>query len=367
MISAPSAIQSPGRVKRWLGTAYVLVSASLLGCTLIGRLASAVPGWLVVLVMVLPLAFGSLTALGLLLWAWGAPGARRTVGALVLAGAWLWLSLFLPWRGGTDGDSVRILNWNVQRFWGVDNDRDASRSCVQETLARIQPDVLSLVEISKQDVIWLEKRLGLKCAHTNALIKGPSDADDTARSGLAVCVPIDGLKLTRSWPHRLTADAPQHAQFAEIEGVQGRFNVMAIYLPTYEEVRDAVVQLRAGESGALGVLAGVSEVSRTQIALAEGLIQHVEARFADPTILAGDFNITRDFATHRRLRRTLADTWERVGFGFGGTRAFGGFEPRVDFIYADRRFRILGAEIFEAPCSDHKPTLAEVALEKQKG
>ena len=367
MTTDPLHPQGPGRVKRGLGGVYVLVSAALLSCALVGRLATAAPGWLVVLMMVLPFAFGILSAAGLVLWFWGAPHARRTFLALVLACSCLWFSLFLPWRGAPDDESVRVLNWNVQRFWGVESDRAASRECVQDTLERIQPDVVSLVEISKQDVTWVERSLGLTCAHTNTLIRQPADEDATDRSGLAVCVRAGQLALTRSWPHRLTLDAPEHAQFAEIESAQGRFNVMAVYLPTYEDVREAVVRLRTGERGAFGALMSVSEVSRTQIALAEGLIEHVETRFADPTILAGDFNITRDFATHRRLRRSLVDTWERAGFGFGGTRAFGGFEPRVDFIYADRRFEVLDAEIFEAPCSDHQPILAEVALEKHKG
>ncbi len=353
--------KTQGRIKRSLSGCYLFACAALLLCTVVGRVATAAPGWLVVLVMVLPYAYAAAIGFGWALFLTGAHAARRGAVCLMFGGVWLWGGLLLPIQDDAD-DALRVLTWNVQRFWGVNDDPDASRACFREAMDALEPDALALVELSRSDADWLQEELGMRCAHTPIEMNASGDA--MTRSGLAVCLANNRLTLTDAWPHRLSEGATDHAQFAEIESPLGRFNVMAVYLPTYEEVREAVVSLREGQKNSYQALVGISEVSKRQSALAEGLIRHVETRFEDPTILAGDFNISRDFAVHKRLRESLVDTWERAGFGFGGTRAFGGFQPRVDFIYADKRFRIIDSEIPSAACSDHAPVLAELSLAK---
>jgi|GEM_PF-3061086 len=355
--------KTQARIKRSLSGGYLFACAALLLCTVVGRVATAAPGWLVVLVMVLPYAYAAAFGFGLTLYILGVRAVGRGAACIAIASAWLWGGLLLPIQDEAD-DVFRVLTWNVQRFWGVNDDPGASRSCFREAVDALQPDALALVELSRSDADWLQEELGMRCAHTPIEMNSAGDA--MTRSGLAVCLADKRLTLTDAWPHRLSGDAADHAQFAEIDSPLGRFNVMAVYLPTYEEVREAVVSLREGEKNSYQALLGISEVSKRQSALAEGLIRHVETRFEDPTILAGDFNITRDFAVHKRLRKSLVDTWERAGFGFGGTRAFGGFHPRVDFIYADKRFRIIDSDIPSATCSDHAPVMAEVSLPKAK-
>ncbi len=92
------------------------------------------------------------------------------------------------------------------------------------------------------------------------------------------------------------------------------------------------------------------------------LVERV-ARFRDPTVLAGDFNSTRDTALHTDLRRHLADTWERGGHGFGGTVRFLGLVPlRVDHVYASRGIAVKEAVVLDAGCSDHRPLLTTLAI-----
>ena len=55
-------------------------------------------------------------------------------------------------------------------------------------------------------------------------------------------------------------------------------------------------------------------VQRAQSDQAIALL-HRMGRLKDPTLVAGDFNSTRDAALHVGLRRHLTDTWERAGLG----------------------------------------------------
>jgi endonuclease/exonuclease/phosphatase (EEP) superfamily protein YafD len=88
----------------------------------------------------------------------------------------------------------------------------------------------------------------------------------------------------------------------------------------------------------------------------------------DPTIIAGDFNSTRDTAIHAGLRKQLVDTWGRAGRGFGGTTMFLGWLPlRVDYVYVTPDIAVHSARVVEADCSDHQGVVADLALRPVDG
>jgi len=134
---------------------------------------------------------------------------------------------------------------------------------------------------------------------------------------------------------------------AELVGPGGALNVLTIHLTPHRSPR--------------GALRG-SDAVRGQADQAAALIDRA-ARFRDPTVLAGDFNSTRDFYLHRALRERYADAWERGGLGFGATTHALGLVPlRVDFLYADPRLAVSRAAIPGEGCSDHRPVVASLVI-----
>lgn len=86
-------------------------------------------------------------------------------------------------------------------------------------------------------------------------------------------------------------------------------------------------------------------------------------RFKDPTIIAGDFNSTRDSALHVKLRQHLMDTWAKAGFGIGATRYWADLLPlRIDYIYVTNSFEVHSSNTISSDCSDHLPLVSTVSL-----
>jgi endonuclease/exonuclease/phosphatase (EEP) superfamily protein YafD len=130
------------------------------------------------------------------------------------------------------------------------------------------------------------------------------------------------------------------------------FNLLGVHLHPYELSMGRWIDLsRRGEA-----------VQRAQSDQSAALLERM-GRLDDPTLVAGDFNSTRDAALHVGLRQTLTDTWERGGLGFGGTVRLLGWAPlRVDYSYASGEFAVIKSRVVEAGCSDHRPVVSDLVL-----
>ena len=107
--------------------------------------------------------------------------------------------------------------------------------------------------------------------------------------------------------------------------------------------------------------AGV-EVAQIQADHSAALLKRVE-RFQDPTVLAGDFNSTRDMALHYGLRDRLVDAFDTGGRGLGATVRMGGWLPlRVDFIYNTPNIGVVSSRVLSRDCSDHRPMVSELIV-----
>jgi len=103
-------------------------------------------------------------------------------------------------------------------------------------------------------------------------------------------------------------------------------------------------------------------VAETHRAEADALLSRMAA-LQDPTIVAGDFNSTRETPLHGAIREHLVDVHEQAAWGPGVTVTAGGVLPlRVDFVYATPDLPASGAWIPDVGCSDHNPIVADIVL-----
>jgi len=331
--------------------------------TLVGRVVRAPPAAVAAAVAFLPVLY--LAVGGGLFAAWVVVPDRRAVPAMlsvvILAGAALWGPSWSAQGIEAEGVSVRVLTWNLRRLWGGPADAGDPLACAVRTIEEEDPDVLALLEVSAHDVAALEEALSMRCVHHPYLsTSGPR------RGGLAACA-RGGWTLKSGSGQRFVDDEDWYYVAAEVQQGHGVINLLAVHLYPYEYVAK---RLRTGVGGlAQGDPNVLRDLQRQSTAVVKGqsdqsaALLHRVARFSDPTVVAGDFNSTRDAALHGALRGLLTDAWERGGHGFGGTvELFDWLPLRIDYVYATEQLTVARAEVPDAGCSDHLPVLADLIL-----
>ncbi len=347
-----------------LTVVYGLIALGLWGVTGMGQRWSAPPGWFAALVTFLPHLYATALGLGFVLWT--ALPDRRSLPvlqvALLVSGGALWGPSWSAKGVETEGEPVRVLSWNLRRLWGGPDDGGDALACALGVLEAEAPDVITLMEVSAQNIEALEEKGGLSCVHhTYRSDQGPKSG------GLATCT-REGWTLEHGSGQRFVDDEDWFYVFSEVRHGDALFNVLAVHLTPYDyaarRLRTGVQQLAKGDPTPLADLERSSgQVVKGQSDQAAALLHRVR-RFEHPTVVAGDFNSTRDAALHTELRRLLVDTFEQGGFGFGGTIDFAGFVPlRIDYVYASPRFSVTTSRVVETGCSDHRPVLSELVLQ----
>ncbi len=333
--------------------------------TLAGRGVRAPPATLALAVTVLPYLYAAVGAVLFGLWC-VLPDRRVLPGvlaALFLTATGLWGPSF-PARGElAAGEPLRMMNWNLRRLWGGPDDGGDPKACVIAAIEAADPDLLTLLEVSRDDIDHLSEVLGLTCIHGDYFGTGASHV-----GGLATCVRGDRLRLLGGKPQRFVDDEAWRYVFAEVEVEDRVFNLLAVHLRPYwplepRHLGEGVRGLAQGEPEALldaGRAGG--QVVQRQGGQTVALLDRV-SRFVDPTIVAGDFNSTPDTSLHVGLRRHLVDAWARGGRGWGPTTRMSGWLPlRIDYVYVTEAFAVGGASVPGAGCSDHQAVVADLVL-----
>ena len=327
-----------------------LLLLGLVGVTWVGRVDRAPPAWLIALVTLLPYLYAGLMAWAFTLWSLlpDRVGPPVQLGVLVAVALGLWGPGLAARPEAGVGHEVRVMNWNLRRLWGGPDDGGEPVACAVKAVRAADPDVLALQEVSEEDVARLAQELGLSCRHTTYTgTSGPT------RGGLAVCARGADWTLGEGGARwYLDGDDWRYA-FAEVSRGDRVFNVLSVHLQPYElAMNDWLDVARQGE-----------DVQRVQADQSVALLERM-GKLQDPTLVAGDFNSTRDSALHVGLRRVLTDTWERGGLGLGGTvHLMDAFPLRVDYVYATDELAVQHAEVRPQGCSDHRAVVVDLVLQ----
>lgn len=307
---------------------------------LLGRLDRAPGNLLTGMLFFLPHAWTAHATLVFALWC-VLPDRRTFPGVLTASfvfGMALWGPGMATWTNAADQPPITVMSWNIQRLWGGPGEGGAPQ-CVMDAVERENPDLVAFMEVSRDNLVQLAA-LGLDCSHTTY-----TTAIGSRRGGLAVCG-RNGWTTKGSGARFVDQDDWFYLQ-AEAQRDDQVVNVLAVHLMPHRFGATAVATERVAARQANQSAALVDRVSRLR----------------DPTLVAGDFNSTRDFYLHASLRRHLVDAWERGGLGFGATKYVWDWLPlRIDFIYASPALRVVETHIATDACSDHRPIVTAVVL-----
>jgi endonuclease/exonuclease/phosphatase family metal-dependent hydrolase len=338
----------------------VLLAAGLGALVFGGRDLAAPPVPVAIGTAVLPYLFLALGCLTCVAWIllpdrWLLP---VIVAGLLVGSGVAWGPGWSPQPQVAEGDELRVLTWNVRRLWGAPDDGGDAFACVTNAVREAHPDVLALLEVSAEDVKRLSSDLGLRCAHTP--YRGGGDAQ---QGGIAACSAGDRWRLRSGEGQRFVDDEDWSYVFSELASEGRVFNLLAVHLYPYGfDIARRITRGPPEPEELLALGEKVSRVARGQSDQSAALLDRV-GRLKDPTVIAGDFNSTRDAALHHAMRAHLTDVWEQSGFGFGGTvRLFEWLPLRVDHIYTSADFAVRDAAVLTAGCSDHLPVVADLVL-----
>jgi len=82
-----------------------------------------------------------------------------------------------------------------------------------------------------------------------------------------------------------------------------------------------------------------------------------------PVIVCGDFNDLPNSSVYFKIRGHLQDAFLKKGFGFGRTTPFISPTLRIDYIFADKFFRVNQFQILQVPYSDnHYPIETDLQI-----
>lgn len=93
--------------------------------------------------------------------------------------------------------------------------------------------------------------------------------------------------------------------------------------------------------------------------------QMVKEKIAEspyPVILTGDFNDVPNSNTYFTIRGHMQDAFLEKGTGIGRTFRFISPTLRIDYILADKKFKVSQFGIIRVPYSDHYPIIADLQL-----
>ena len=79
-------------------------------------------------------------------------------------------------------------------------------------------------------------------------------------------------------------------------------------------------------------------------------------------IVSGDFNNTAYSWAYHHVKGDFKDTFMEAGKGFGKTYSFLKYPLRIDFILADKSFKVNHHQNFDKDLSDHEPILARLSF-----
>jgi endonuclease/exonuclease/phosphatase (EEP) superfamily protein YafD len=345
--------------------------AGLWGVTFVGRHHLTPWAPVAAMTLVLPWLYLAGATVGVALLAWRP--VRRPMAALLVplvgTALVLWGADWIPRHAPPGGEEVRVISWNVARLgefapWAQQPAaQEQALDCVAGALRREAPDAVVLLEISRERLAALSAELDYDCQTTDYF-----NTRNPRHGGLAVCAPRAGRWMPTGLARMPELPPEWHYVFSELENGGARINVLAVHFRPYGvttgEVAEGVAGLTVGKWRRVASLA--REVERAVGVQGQQVRQLLAAlgTFHDPTVLAGDFNGTPDFAVHVELRRKMVDVWRRAGFGPGPTRTVGGWLPlRIDYVYASDRLPPRKAWLLPDRCSDHRAVATDLRVE----
>ncbi|MGJ8549162.1 endonuclease/exonuclease/phosphatase family protein [Winogradskyella wichelsiae] len=244
-----------------------------------------------------------------------------------------------------DDDNFTIMSFNVRLFnrfgW-------LPKKTVKEDILNFieteNPDILCLQEYRNGDPVELEGYYNFNAKHTEGVKSG-----QTIFSKFPI-INSGSLEFPNTY---------NNAIFVDVVKQKDTIRIYTIHLQS-SGIQTDVEKLKEETSGHL--FKQVRSTFKEQQNQVELYLEH-KSKSNYKTIVTGDFNNTPYSYIYRMVKGDdLKDTFEDAGNGFGKTYDFKYFPMRIDFILADKDFKVNSFKTFDIKLSDHYPIKTTLKL-----
>ncbi|MCB0398849.1 MAG: endonuclease/exonuclease/phosphatase family protein [Winogradskyella sp.] len=242
-----------------------------------------------------------------------------------------------------------VMSFNVRLFnkynWKPNK---TTREDILDFFLKESPDVICIQEYTRGTPINLEGYADYNGRYTK-----------DAKGGHAI---FSKLPIVNSGSLEFT-NTGNNAIFADVVKNKDTIRVYNVHLQS-SKINTEIDYINSQYSRDV-FLKRVKEAFITQQSQVELFLEH-KSKCPYKIIVAGDFNNTAYSYSYKEiLGDDLKDAFEKAGNGFGKSFDFKFFPLRIDFVLADKRFKINGFKTYnDINLSDHYPVKATLNLNK---
>ncbi len=261
--------------------------------------------------------------------------------------------------------TLRVMQWNLTS-WDEGNKKENGGTS-------FRPQMMDLVRTQNADVLCFEEFFESK---DTAYFQ--SNINELIRMGYPyyMFVPSvnyagdydQGIAIFSRYPMADTAsfsfneaNIGEHLIYADIKVDQNTFRFFCTHLQSvrFDEAEYSSLSRlrRAKDPGFHETKTIVSKLKRGYEFRYEQaqLVKQKISESPHPAIVCGDFNDVPNSNTYFTVRGNLQDAFIKKGFGIGRSFRFISPTLRIDFILADKKFKVNQFRTFHVPYSDHYP------------
>jgi endonuclease/exonuclease/phosphatase family metal-dependent hydrolase len=303
------------------------------------------------------------------------------ISLLAMAIAWKQVDILFnvkqqPFISQKDSAQLRIMSWNVKSFRGFESDnkvqlRNAEK--ILKLIGEVNPDVVCIQEFGQYDSPAQKRN------YVNLLKEQGYEHYVLSKDYTRVKVGYsNGVAIFSRFPFAQVARVPftsnpESLLYADVVFNSDTIRVFTTHLQSYKfsgsDYRD-IEKIKNTEDSlyeaSLNIYSKMKRAYRNRANQAD-MMQLLLDESPYPELLACDMNDVPTSYAYWRLKGAREDAFAEKGFGIG--RTFLALAPtlRIDYIMADKRFRVNQFDIIQKRYSDHFPIVADLTLGKHAG
>ena len=272
-------------------------------------------------------------------------------------------------------NTLRVLQWNVSS-WDENHKKDKQvhheesyRTEMMDLVKAQNADVLCFEEFfESEDTVYFTSNISSlkKVGYPYYYFVPTVDYEDDFKSGIAVFskYPIldsGKFNLEHGFDYTDKNRIGEHLIFTDIKVNDRIFRIYATHLQSVHfdetDYQSLTMLKRARDPGLSDSRTIVSKLKRGYISRYEQaeLIEQKLKESPYPSVICGDFNDVPNSSTYFKIKGNKKDAFLRKGSFIGRTFRFISPTLRIDYILADKIFKINQFQTIHVPYSDHYP------------
>ena len=266
-------------------------------------------------------------------------------------------------------NTLRVMHWNL-RNWGNEQDK------VQDGEQTFVPYMMDLITTNNADILCFSEYSDRKNSkdtnsHVSALVRSgypyylfaPTDTSESISQGVAIFskYPIIHSDVFSYGKHAKA----EHLIYIDITTGKDTFRIFTTHLQSVHFDGSDYRSLNSLKRGDPGYRSSRSIISKLKNGywhryLQARIVRQKINESPYPVVLTGDFNDVPNSNTYFTIKGNLQDAFLKKGSWIGRTFRLISPTLRIDYILADRKFKVNQFGIMHVRYSDHYPIIADL-------